>query len=680
MPIDYSQLTDSDIELFITQNNLRKVKPPAQSIANFVEGTRILPPDTPIPGPWRNFRTYYGVAIIDAMSPYSPYNYVDVMAAAQTVKSASVENVVSYYMKERPAPIVYASGTDKLLSKWISKRLEPLIDSMGIRDTLRAPNENTKSRSTGDTAYRKLYPGGFLEAVSMQSLSDLRADAAMIAILEEIDATPASIMADRSEGRRDHVFEARTKNFAERRRIMAVSTPTTEEESIIYDRFLLGGQHEFLVPCPLCGKHQILIRNENGTHGLRADKTAGKITKMYYICEFCHEAFFEYHKNNIFPKGRWEPMADAEEGRFSVHLSSIYGAFGLFSWKQYWQEFEKAQNTPDGMKSFMNLYDGLPSKETGTRPELKKIIQLRGGYKRGTIPDGVLYLTFGADVQRGAEKYHRMDDFEIAQEIDKLGKEGKDPIKENIPRIEMEVLGIGDNYRTWSINYHTFFGKVTNHAGGAFEKLHNFINDGGLSFEKDGKKYGVELGLIDSGDGQIYTVVYDFCAGLRNIYPCKGFGDFNKSTRTRGSKYDGISEKSVIHYKEKILPSDQTLIEVSTHYYKSIIYKNLDTSTANKVLGTGNVMFFCDFPSDYPESYFKQLQAEEKTLDGFDAGSRRNEALDCRVYALCAGEYWINRRVKLWKRKFKEKGYNDTQLEGIGQRFILDRLKEGKQI
>ena len=53
---------------------------------------------------------------------------------------------------------------------------------------------------------------------------------------------------------------------------------------------------------------------------------------------------------------------------------------------------------------------------------------------------------------------------------------------------------------------------------------------------------------------------------------------------------------------------------------------------------------YCHFPSHYPEEYFKQLTSE-KAFVKFSRGyrkriwkkiRRRNEALDCRVYNLCA--------------------------------------------
>jgi len=47
---------------------------------------------------------------------------------------------------------------------------------------------------------------------------------------------------------------------------------------------------------------------------------------------------------------------------------------------------------------------------------------------------------------------------------------------------------------------------------------------------------------------------------------------------------------------------------------------------------------YCHFPVDYKREHYLQLTAEVLVRNGtkyeFDAGERRNERLDCRVYAL----------------------------------------------
>ena len=65
-------------------------------IPHWAESHRILPPDTPEPGPWRNSRTPYLVGIMDALSPDSPYREVYLKKGHQLGGSALGENFIGH--------------------------------------------------------------------------------------------------------------------------------------------------------------------------------------------------------------------------------------------------------------------------------------------------------------------------------------------------------------------------------------------------------------------------------------------------------------------------------------------------------------------------------------------------------------------------------------------------------
>lgn len=637
---------NTDTQFFLEVNEEKPVNPPPELISAYVEGNRILPSSTPFPGYWENWRTQYGVEVMDCMSPWSPTRYVDVMAAAQVIKSAAVENCLGYYMGPCPAPILYVSGTDDLLQKWGPKRLEPLIDSLDIRKNFRAPVEKEKSRSTGDKTKQKLFTGGFLEMGSAQSPASLRADSVRILILEECDSAPMDLSS--GEGRWDRVAEARTKTFGARKKIMAVSTPTVQGMSLIHERYLMGDQCAYAVPCPFCGKFQILERGtEKGNHGLRADYKAGKLDLVYYLCEHCHDAMFEHHKNKIIPLGKWQARTTPELYRRSFHISSLYSPVGMFSWEDYWLEYQKAQLLPDGMRSFTNLMDGLPYHEKGSRPKLDNVIELRGTYKSREVPDGVLFLTVGIDVQRGSEK------------------------DENNPaRLEMEVLGHGVGFRTYSIEYKVFEGPINDPFSGAWEKLNLFGGEHFTYRKRDGREFTPKVVFVDSGDGMFSDIVYRFCQRWGNTYPIKGFSNLIKRKKEKG---DEVTQGNKMRYRAARMPDGTTIYEINTNYYKTQIYNNLKIS---RVEGDLQKAGFCEFPRDYGEKYFRMLTAEEKKLDGsFHAGGRRNESLDIRVYALCAGEAYLGKLIMDYRAVVKSKGGNMADVEKVDHRYVLEVLK-----
>jgi phage terminase large subunit GpA-like protein len=637
----------SDIEKIRLFYEDAPIQPPPRYISDYIENRRIMPSNTPIPGPWKNWRSQYAVEIMDCLSPFSPIQHVDVMSAAQVVKTSIMENTIGYYMGALPSPILFMSGTDALLRKWATKRLEPLIDSLGLRDRLIAPVENEKSRRTGDTTFQKLFMGGFLEMSSAQSPSSMRSDSVRILCIDEPDAAPELLTT--GEGYFDEVVEARTSAWGNRRKVLSCSTPTEFQSSVIYRRFLLGDQCEYFVICPVCKKPILLERGEEkGNHGLRSETKAGQIEFVYYLCDRCHDAIFEYQKADMIRSGKWEPQAKAERLRRSFHLSALLSPIGAYGWMDYWTDYKKAQRMPDGMRSFINLRDGLPYQEAGTRPKAEKIIENRGKYRRGEVPEGVLYIIIGLDVQRGS---------------------ASDP--ENPPRLELEILGIGYAYRTWSIDYKRFEGNITDPYSGAWEDLHQWAIKTELTFIRkiDGFRFPVQLSFFDSGDGETTDVVYRFTQRWESTFPIKGMRTIHQRKK---EKPDELTEGTFKRYRAAKISEDITLYEISTNYYKTQIYNNVKI---NREPQEPQKPGFCDFPIDYGQNYFDMLTAEEKLTDGsYESHGRRNESLDCRIYALCAADVWLDSEVLNYRSWAKNNGWKQDQIQRISHRTVIDNL------
>lgn len=638
---------ETDINFFSSLNNEKPTDRPPVLISEYIEKKRVMPSNTPFPGPYQNWRSPYAVGIMDCFSPYNPARYIDVMAAAQTVKSVTLENIIGYHMDANPSPMIFVSGTEALLDKWGPKRLEPLIDSLGVREKMVAPIENKASRSQGDKAQQKLFVGGFLEMASAQAPSSLRADSVKIILMDEVDSAPPDLST--GEGRWDKVVEARAKAWESRKKIGAFSTPTLYDQSIIYDRFLLGDQCLYFMPCPLCGK-EILFRgltHESGS-GLRAETKNGEIEFIYYLCDYCNDAIFEHQKAEMMIKGKWIPQAKPERFRKSFSINSLYSPVGMYSWLSYWLDYQTALRTPDGMRSFVNLQDGMPYREKGSKPKLESVIELRGTYKQKTVPDQVLFLTMSVDVQRGTQ-------------------DKKEP-----PRLEIEVLGHGARFRTASVLYKVIEGETDDPDSGAWKKMHEWAIETGLKFQrKDGFNFVVQTVFIDSSDNT--SVVYSFCQKWKNTFPIKGTHALKKRKEELG---DEAGPENFKRYR--LSKSGETeLYTISTNYYKKHIYNNLNNSI--RIIEQDldpDRPGFCDFPMDYSDQYFEMLTAEEHRRDGSFHKSRnkKNESLDLRVYNMCAGDVYLDRLVRDMKEAAKSAGADREDIKEINHEFVLRKL------
>lgn len=630
-------------------------EPPMALISEYASKNRILPPNSPFPGLWDNAKTPYLVEIMDNMSPFSPIQHVTFMKGCQIGATAAIENCIVYHMGEYPATILYISATEQMLDTWGSSRLTPLIESCGIK-LVTSENTNKKSRRTGDKMLKKEYVGGTLRMTSAQSPSGQRSDAVMILFRDEIDGAPRLLRT--GEGDWLSVSAGRIRSYGSRGKIMDVSTPTTIENSVINEQYELGDKRKYLVPCPLCGVYQELVfGGEDSKHGLKGEYQGGNFLRAYYLCEHCHDAFFNFHKTEMLAAGRWEPSKKANmPNSRSYHLGAVYSPVGMYAWDTLYLDYITAQSQPEGMRSFVNLTLGYPYKETGSRPKLENVLALRGAYKKGVVQPGALYLTAGIDVQTGSKKD-----------------------KNNPARLEMEVMATGMDYRTWSVDYRQFIGPVDDPHSGAWADLSEFAENGGFTYKReDGKEFSTKMIFIDSGDGNVTDIVYQFVEFWDNTFASKGFADLKRRAREKVDRGDEVGPENSKRYRLTKLDAGKSIVQISTNFYKGQIYRALKVPRQEIGDQRGS---FCDFPKEYDEHYFRMLTAEEMRVDrSFHCPSgRRNEALDCRVMCVCASHLYLNQRLERLKIWAKGQGMSLVEMEKIGYTQALKTIQREVQ-
>jgi len=641
----------SDLRFCLQQIALCPSEPPIQSISQYVQGRRIMPPNSPFPGLWDNEKTPYAKEWMDNMAPNSPIQHQVIMKGAQVSGTEAMLNTLAYYMDQCPAQILYITAKEELLEKWSLRRLEPLIDSMGIRHKVLASKERlgVVTRRAVDKTLSKEFIGGCLDLVSARSAASLRAESKRILLRDEVDGAPALLTT--GEGFWLDVSYARTKAYGSLRKVMDVSTPSTFEDSQIFQLYERGDRRKYFVPCPSCGHYQELVWEQ-----VTPEYKSGKLFDVSYKCIKCSALLKNHQKREMLSKGEWRPTAVSDSKVFrSYHLSTLYAPVGMSSWFEMYEEFTRAQEQPDGMRGFTNLSLGMPYKEKGVRPILTTLQNLRSTYKSGEVPDGVLFLTMAVDVQAGQER-----------------NDGKPA------RLVVEVCGHGKGFRTWSITYRDFVGPIDDISSGAWMSMTKWFQEiQGSFYRSDGQKFPISLVLIDSGyDAHI---VYDFCRNWQHTLPSKGYSLLKKNKKEKG-----LDEAGPDYFRRYRLAKvgdskEQMLAEISTNYYKHHIYTNLSKvrNEDKKIQAPG----FCEFPRDYSDDYFRELSAEERRADhSFYLPSKRaNEALDCRVYNMAAADIFLDKLVNAQQAEAKNAGLLDIQIRMINHARILEILEKRTQ-
>nr|BDD46851.1 terminase [bacterium] len=443
-----------------------------------------------------------------------------------------------------------------------------------IRDTeaLRDLIKDPRSRNSGNTLLHKKFPGGHITMAGANSPSSLASRPIRIVLLDEEDRYPVSAG---TEGDPGSLAQKRTTTFWNRLLVTA-STPTIEGESRIDARYKQSDQRKYYVPCPECNKHQTLK-----WANLKFDKTDP--STAHYECEHCQAKLTESDKLWMLSRGKWradEPF----DGIIGFHISELYSPW--VKWAEMVKSFLKAKRLPETLQTWVNTSLGETWKEESEGVDPTSLINRKENWGR-IAPDGVVVITCGVDVQ---------DD-----------------------RLEAEVVGWGIGQESWSLQYHIIHGDPAQEK--VWDDLDKVINQKIL--HDTGIELRVSAACVDTGGHHTQTV-YQYCKAreMNRVFAIKGASQIGKPLVSKFSKSN----------RERV-----KLFSIGTDTAKQMIYSRLKIHKP----GAG----YCHFPADYSEEYFKQLTAE-RIITKFTNGhpqrvwikpkGRRNEVLDCRVYALTA--------------------------------------------
>lgn len=633
---------------------------PTIKVSEYAEQNRVLPEGTPHSGPWKNSMTPYSVEIMDELSVTSRTREVIWIKCSQIGATAVVENFITYIVSQVPGPTMYASDKEELLKKWEAKRLTPALKSCGLEDLIFKQHAMKGQRRTGNQMFSKEFPGGTLDLISGRSESNLRMDSIRYLVLDEAGRYPWDI-----EGFGDpiEIARARTANWRSRAKIFIPSTPGLEGECRMWALYQEGDQRRYFVPCPYCGERQVLKLPSEPDYfykGFAAtlmewETKAGYVDKdsIHFKCSKCKREVFEDHKAEIVRAGEWAPTAKPlDRLKKSYQIGRLYSL--MDDWERIIKSEVKASDDPLTLQVHHNHMCGIPYRETTVKLDKAKVYELRGTYKSGSIPsDNILFLTAAIDVQRGSDT---------------------DPDKP--PRLEMEICGHGIGYRTWSIVYKVFPGDISDPFDGAWEDLYGFIDSGNWRFARsDGAIFTPVISFVDSGDGENETAVFDFCARLRGFYPIKGTKELKESKQ--GHKATQLLDLATPQDRDGFRLNKKRGAEyvlIYTNWYKRRLYRSIKISIKrrNQDLKGG---LYCDFPADYPDKYFDMLVAEEQRADQtfWKSSGVANEALDLRVYNLCAGEFWLVQETEKMRRAALRAGHSKEHCSHIHSKHVLNQ-------
>lgn len=562
--------------------------PTRRTVTEWADDKRMLPSKgAAAPGKYRSSRTPYMREPMDCLSVMSPVEEVILMAAAQTGKSESGNNWAGYVIDEAPGPMLLVQPTVDNAKRYSKQRITPMILET---PSLAARVVDNKSRESGNTILEKEFPGGILLMGGANSAAGLRSMPIKYLFADEISNWPADVD---GEGDPLELAEARTTTFGRKRKVFKCSTPAVKHACRIEAEYLKTDQRRYHVPCPHCGHKHVLT----WANFVIPKNAAGKYepSKAFMKCPECFDTtgalIEEHHKTDMLLGGEWIATApeNADPTRRGYHISALYSPVGWKSWAKVARQWLEAQGNPTKLQAFVNNVLAETWEVKGDRLSDHELAKRAEKYDTDPLPDGVMLLTAGTDVQND--------------------------------RLETEVVGFGSGEETWSINY------IITHGNPDLDDvwlLHDAAVLNRIYTRADGVQLRVARCCVDTGDGnktaKIYEVVKARMAG-------------GVLLATKGMPGEG---KPIIGNPTHSNIAKIPLFPIGTFTAKDLVYGRLKLSEP----GPG----YCHFPDRYRPEYFKGLTAEEvriKYTKGFPVREwhkvyQRNEPLDCRVLALAA--------------------------------------------
>jgi phage terminase large subunit GpA-like protein len=564
----------------------------------------LVVPDGPRAGTlWDPSLTPYLIEPLDLLAPDSGVNEIAVMKGVQSGFTGLLIAAISHSIACDPCMMMVLQPTDSALYDFNREKLQPTIDRSPALSSRVEPQ--TSRGALGSTTYSKRYPGGSLTLSIASSAAELRSKTIKKLFRDEIDEYP-----DDLDGQGDplKLSDGRLTSFLTSGdwKKLDISTPTVKGASKIETRYLGGDQRRWHVPCPGCGNEFVLEFGSN----FRFEES--RPFNPRYVAPCCGHVIRSDEKQLVMSRGRW--IATGTGLYPSYHFDSFPSP--MVPWETIVEKWLEARDDEHALKSFYNLWLGLPYEIKGDAPDHTRLMERReAGLTRGHVPPAGLLLVGAADVQmRG---------------------------------IWVEITAFAPDRQSWTVDAFYIDGGTESPVDGAFAQLASMTIDREFA-GPGGTKRRLDAFAIDSGYRS--HVVYAWArvnqrqndiSGRDVVLAVKGDDGWSKPPISTPSLVD-------IDLEGFRVKSGCRLWRVGTWPVKGALYENLrkEGIAAGAPVDPAG---YCHFGMWLDETYFKQLTSEyllDEVYRGkprkvwkLKASERDNHLLDCRVYSMALAEY-----------------------------------------
>ena len=539
-------------------------------------------------GRWRTLP--YQRGIMDAMTDPA-IEQVVFMKSARVGYTKCLNNLIGYHIHQDPCPIMLVQPTESDAEGYSKEEIVPMLRDTKVLHGLVA---EPRSRDSGNKILDKQFPGGVLSMVGANSPRGFRRVSRRVVLFDEVDGYPLSAGAEGDPVK----LGIMRSDYYWNRKIVAGSTPTVKDISRIEALFLQTDQRRYFVPCPHCDTLQFLEWGTNVPHGIKWPSR--RPLEAVYICKHCGCTIKPEQKYEMIEAGDWQPTANPIRERLAgFHLWAAYSYSPNATWGKIAQEWVEAQSDQELLKTFVNTVLG-ETWEEGEKTTIHDLLKRAEAAPLRIVRPEMFVLTAGVDVQGD--------------------------------RVEAYIWAWGRGLERQLVDRRVIYGDPglqEGEPGSPWTELTEYLRTP-LEHANGGSML-VRAAFVDSG-GHHTQSVYGYTRRHQgtHVYACKGLSVSGRSILGKPSDVD-------INWKGQKIKKGARLWPIGTDTAKSEIYGRLRTTEP----GAGYVHLSKEMPSEV----FEQLTAERMVpkytkghakMEWVKPPGKRNEALDCAVYALAA--------------------------------------------
>lgn len=561
--------------------------------------------------------------------------------------------LMGYFAHWKPCVQVAMFPREKSAKDFDAEKFSPMVRATPAL----ARRIKLKSRSDGNSATRKHYPGGLLKLVASNSPADVKSTSAKVRYVEEPDDTNRDV-----KGQGNSIVLLRERGKAIRNSLEIIGgTPTAKGASEIEKEMRTTDQRRFLVACHECGErhepeHQYMVipgldltpedlaaPDIDERYPARDVFGRARPEEAYYACPHCGCVWTDEQRvANIRqaaafgPNYGWEATVESQDPGFYLNefQSTFEGSYiPKLAEKYVKAKHQMEQGDPTDMVAYWNSTRGMPWEYKGELPEEDELRARAEKYAEWSVPAGGLVPLLTVDVQHD--------------------------------RLAVLVWVVGRGEEMWLAFWGELYGQTVVAHQGAWIELEQLLTKQ-IRLPGDMALPIVAVG-IDCSDGQTSEASYSFVRKHhrqeRQILALKGAAD--NEGRVEIWRPPKLIDPN--HRSTKAARFGVQVHIVGTAKAKDLILGWAQEGGRVRLTGNGpgRMHWYEGVRADFYEQLLSEIKVPSRTNPKRrvwkERTDRRNEVLDCTGYAI-----YLVRHLRLHVRKPAQWDYEEGRLrQGI---------------